>query len=103
MESHYVYPEKALLIVDFLSADECDALVKKSEEQGYASASLASEGVQAPNSQTKNVRNHDRVVLPDEKELTSAWFARAKELLPAVDKLDGSVISGLDDSIRFYR
>ena len=54
----------------FLTSDECDAFVKRSEQVGYKTATLADGQVYS------DMRNNDRVII-DEQALAHSLFLRA--------------------------
>lgn len=85
------------MLNDFLSHEECSALIAQSERTGYAEAPIRTlEGEQM----FKGTRNNDRIVF-DDPELARTFFERALPYLPA--DIDGWAACGLNERFRFYR
>jgi predicted 2-oxoglutarate/Fe(II)-dependent dioxygenase YbiX len=97
MKKELLEGEMVFVIRDFLSAEECDAYVELSEQQGYADAPITMGDTAIV---IKDYRNNLRVML-DDVELAARLFARAKPFLP--DPLDGRELVGLNERFRFYR
>lgn len=85
-------------VTEFLSADECDALIKLTESAGYGDAPINTPG-RAP-TVVKSIRNNDRVILDDTERAESLW-QRAKPFCPEFYKGHSAV--GLNERFRFYR
>lgn len=86
-------PERVLVIHNFLSEEECAALIRRSEALAYELGTVA--GVV-----NENVRNNERVIVDDEP-LATDLFQRAEPFLPAV--LEDHRLVGLNERWRFYR
>lgn len=86
-------PERVFVIHEFLSEEECAALIRRSEALAYEPGTVA--GVV-----NENVRNNERVII-DEDSLASNLFQRAEPFLPRV--LDDHCLVGFNERWRFYR
>ena len=86
-------PDKVWVIHDFLSAEECSALIKRSENLRYEPGTVADVVIE-------DVRNNERVLL-DDPALAADLFDRSKPCLPAV--VDGNSLTGFNERWRFYR
>ena len=86
-------PDKVLVIHDFLSGDECAALIRRSESLVYETGTVADVVLE-------DVRNNERVLL-DDATLASDMFYRAEPFLPA--EVDGHRLVGFNERWRFYR
>lgn len=84
---------RIFVIHDFLTAEECAELIRRSEHLGYEPA-LIDEFV-AP-----GVRNNDRVLV-DDAALASDLFRRARPSLPVA--MDDLALVGFNERFRFYR
>jgi predicted 2-oxoglutarate/Fe(II)-dependent dioxygenase YbiX len=82
---------------DFLSPEECQAWIAKSEEIGYEKAGISRGQQQMVN---LKVRNNDRVIY-DSKELAKSLYKRSKDIL--YDDFPDSFLIGLNERLRFYR
>lgn len=89
--------DSILEITDFLSPIECDELIARSEQLGYAEA-----GVNTGSSAQliKGIRNNYRLEYLDASLADTLWL-RAQALLPA--EPDGAPAVGFFDHFRFYR
>jgi hypothetical protein len=88
---------KLFVIPQFLTAEECQAFVARSEQLGYADAPInTSFGPLL----CKDVRDNQRL-LADDPELARAWWDRAKGLL--VQEWFGWQAVGLNERFRFHR
>ncbi|SFD15397.1 2OG-Fe(II) oxygenase superfamily protein [Chitinophaga sp. CF118] len=97
MEKH-VYTQDIFTISNFLSREECDALIQKSEAIGYEEATVtAAGGVQR---MLKEVRNNERVLYKDESYAAIIWN-RLKDFVPE-GKSDATAC-GLNELFRFYK
>ncbi len=86
-----------ITIDNFLSAEECQKLIQRSEAVGYAEATIRTdEGDRV----IKNTRNNDRVIF-DDISLAGQLFERAKNFL--VQEKDGWVLSRINERFRCYR
>jgi 2-oxoglutarate-Fe(II)-dependent oxygenase superfamily protein len=86
-------PDKVLVIHDFLSGEECTALIRRSEGLIYEPGTVADVVIE-------EVRNNERVLL-DDATLAADLFHRAEPFLPA--EIDGLRLSGFNERWRFYR
>lgn len=86
-------PDKVLVIHDFLSGEECTALIRRSEGLIYEPGTVADVVIE-------EVRNNERVLL-DDATLAADLFHRAEPFLP--DEIEGHKLSGLNERWRFYR
>lgn len=91
------FAELVFTVDDFLSADECRALIERSERIGYEPASVKLRGGPVLRS---DIRNNDRIAFAD-LELAAQLWQRAAPLVPA--QLESGVASGLDPGFRAYR
>ncbi len=85
--------ERVFVIHNFLSEEECAALIRRSEAAAYEPGTVG--GVV-----NENFRNNERVIVDDES-LASDLFQRAHPFLPAV--FDGHHLVGFNERWRFYR
>ncbi len=76
----------------FLTGDECDDLIARSEAIGYEAATVGDVLL-------TQMRNNARVIL-DDPDLAATLWDRAKPLVP---QIDGCEAVGLNDRFRFYR
>ena len=86
-------PGKVLVINDFLSGEECAALIQRSEGLTYERGTVADVVME-------DVRNNERVLL-DDVTLAADLFHRAEAFLPA--EIDGHGLVGFNERWRFYR
>jgi hypothetical protein len=86
-------PHKVLVIHDFLSGEECAALIRRSEDLVYEPGTVADVVME-------QVRNNERVLV-DDVSLALDLFHRAEPMLPAV--IDGHGLVGFNERWRFYR
>jgi hypothetical protein len=84
---------KVLVIHDFLSTEECSALIQRSERLCYEPGTVADVVIE-------DVRNNERVIV-DDVSLATDFFRRAEPSLPAV--IDGHGLVGFNERWRFYR
>jgi hypothetical protein len=85
------------LIRDFLSAEECRALIEASEARGYEEAAISTPLGQVV---SKEVRNNDRI-LWDDPGLAAEWWTRCRAFVPsAFGHWHGY---GVNPRFRFYR
>jgi hypothetical protein len=85
--------DKVLVIHDFLSGEECAALIRRSEGLIYEPGTVADVVIE-------QVRNNERVLV-DDVTLAADLFHRAEPLLPAV--IEGHSLIGFNERWRFYR
>ena len=83
---------------NFYSDQQCDYLIKWSEEYGYAEALIRARG--QGEVMNKDVRDNDRVIWDDEV-MAYELFERVKDLVPQM--IDGYEPIGLNERFRFYR
>ena len=86
-------PGKVLLIHDFLSGEECAALIRRSEGLIYEPGTVADVVIE-------QVRNNERVLV-DDVTLALDLFHRAEPFLPA--DIEGHKLVGFNERWRFYR
>ena len=86
-------PDKVFVIHDFLSREECAALIQRSEDLRYEPGTVADVVIE-------QVRNNERVLV-DDVSLAADLFHRAEPLLPAI--IDGHGLVGFNERWRFYR
>lgn len=101
MQNHSVntikIAEHILQIDGFLSEEECNVLISRSEETGYADALIQTDN--GPK-RVEEVRNNERLLFTDFELATSLWKI-AKDYAPA--RLGNSVAVGLNELFRFYK
>jgi predicted 2-oxoglutarate/Fe(II)-dependent dioxygenase YbiX len=85
-------------MTDFLSREECDALIQKSETIGYEEAMVDVGG--GEQRMIKGVRNNERVLYKDETYAAFIW-ERLKDFAPQ-GKSDRTAC-GLNELFRFYK
>jgi prolyl 4-hydroxylase len=93
MDKKVLDPDKVLVIHDFLSSEECAALIRRSEALAYEPGTVADVVIE-------QVRNNERVLV-DDPLLAANLFHRAEPLLPAV--IEGYGLVGFNERWRFYR
>lgn len=93
MKKEDLDPGKVLVIHDFLSPDECAALIRRSENLLYEPGTVADVVIEA-------VRNNERVLV-DDPSLAQDLFRRAEPFLPS--GIDGHNLVGFNERWRFYR
>lgn len=86
-------PGKVLVIHEFLSSEECAALIRRSEGLTYEPGTVADVVID-------DVRNNERVLV-DDVTLAADLFSRAEPFLPA--DIDGHGLVGFNERWRFYR
>ncbi|MFB6453850.1 2OG-Fe(II) oxygenase [Chitinophaga sp. Hz27] len=97
MELHYYSPE-IFTINNFLTADECQYLIDKSEGIGYEAATVNVGG--GEQRLMTSVRNNERVILKDETYATELW-QKLNSFAPE-GKLNRTAC-GLNELFRYYR
>jgi predicted 2-oxoglutarate/Fe(II)-dependent dioxygenase YbiX len=84
--------ESVFVIHGFLSGEDCDDFIARSEAIGYEAATVGEVLL-------TQMRNNARVIL-DDPELAATLWAKVKPFVPQVD---GCEAVGLNDRFRFYR
>lgn len=92
MDRELLDGENVFVIHEFLSREECDDLVARSESLGYEAATVGDVLV-------TQMRNNARVILDDPPFAAELW-ARARPFVPQVG---GWEPVGLNERFRFYR
>ena len=96
MQAHYL-TDSIFEVPEFLSPAECDELITRSEQLGFAEAGvLTGTGAQI----IKGIRNNYRLEYTDAALAATLWH-RVRNLLPA--EADGAPAVGLYQQFRFYR
>jgi prolyl 4-hydroxylase len=85
--------ERVFVIHDFLSGEECAALIRRSESMAYEVGTVG-------DAVLEEVRNNERVLV-DDPALAADLFGRARPLLPRA--IDGRSLVGFNERWRFYR
>jgi hypothetical protein len=85
-------PGKVLVIHEFLSGEECAALIRRSEGLIYEPGTVADVVIE-------DVRNNERVLV-DDVTLAADLFFRAEPFLPA--DIEGHGLVGFNERWRFY-
>ncbi len=93
MKRESIERESIFVIRDFLSAEECQYLIERSEILGYERFTIAGEVF-------PEFRNNSRVILED-SELAETLWERVSELIPP--SFEGWSASGFNPRFRFYR
>jgi prolyl 4-hydroxylase len=97
MNVEYLDGRKLFVIPGFLTPEECDRHVERSEAIGYRDAPIATGFGDV---MRKDVRDNQRI-LSDDPGLAAEWWERAKDLL--VDDWLGWKVAGFNERFRFYR
>jgi hypothetical protein len=97
MDIDYLNGNKVFVIHNFLSPDECERFIERSEQIGYGDAPITTA---AGFLMRKDIRDNSRVML-DDPELASDWWERAKSLL--VEDWFGWKVVGFNERFRYYR
>ncbi len=92
MHKEWLDGENVFVIHGFLSGDDCDDLIARSEAIGYEAATVGDVLV-------TEFRNNARVIL-DDPDLAATLWARARPFMPQVG---GWEAVGFNDRFRFYR
>src|SRR5215471_12304171 len=79
MRKEQLASDMVFLIHDFLTPQECEAFIERSEAQGYEDAPITTASGFV---MRKDVRDNARVIV-DDLSLAAAWWERAQEFLPA--------------------
>lgn len=85
--------QRVFTVARLLSAEECDALIQRSESIGYETFTIDGEAV-------PGFRNNGRAFLEDDALAAMLW-ARVGELIPS--EVDNHKVIGLSPRFRFYR
>jgi len=85
--------EQIFVIRDFLSPDECEQLIQRSEALGYETFTIDGEVF-------ADYRNNARLIV-DDPVLAKTFWPRAAEHLPHI--IEGQPASGFNPRFRFYR
>lgn len=93
-----VYNKDIFVLENFLSKEECKALIEKSEQIGYEEAKVQMGGNRQ--SILKGVRNNDRILYTDET-LAKELFQRAKPFL--INEVGIYELHSLNEMFRFYK
>jgi len=93
MDKEILDSDRVLVIHDFLSSEECAALIRRSEDLRYEPGTVADVVIE-------QVRNNERVLV-DDVSLAADLFIRAQPSLPAV--IEGYGVVGFNERWRFYR
>lgn len=84
-------------IDNFLTVDECNKLIEKSEQIGFQEAGVNIDGAQK---MIKMVRNNERIMYEDHEYASLLW----QKLQPYVKSVIGnSIATGLNEMFRFYK
>jgi prolyl 4-hydroxylase len=85
------------VVHDFLTAEECTALIARGEQLGFepASISYATGAVFDP-----TIRDNDRTIL-DDPDLAAAWWERVRPFLP--ERIDRWLACGVSARFKYYR
>ena len=97
VKATFLHPE-ICVIDDFLTADECLALIDRSEAAAYEAATVATRSGPI---MAQAVRNNDRVMVDDLEAADRLW-GRLKNLFPVTYR-DRHEAVGLNERLRFYR
>jgi predicted 2-oxoglutarate/Fe(II)-dependent dioxygenase YbiX len=89
--------DRTFVIPCFLSPEECDRFIARSESTGYEDAPITTS---AGFVMRKDIRNNERVMV-DDPALAAELFARAEPLL--VREWSGWTLTGLNERWRYYR
>ncbi len=95
MDAHWI--AKDILTIDrFLSADECDAYVKLSENEGFEEAGVSTRTGMV---MMKSWRNNDRVIVDDTSMASHLW----QRVQPFAPQFKNWQPVGVNERFRFYR
>src|SRR3989442_217350 len=89
--------DRIFVIHEFLTAEECHALVARSEQAQYEEATITTA---AGFVMAEGVRDNARVIL-DDASLGDQWWHRAKSFVPQT--MEEWCAVGLNERFRFYR
>lgn len=97
IETKVLHPD-IYTIEDFLTADECAALIAESEAARYEEATVATRSGPVL---AKGVRNNDRVITDDVERADRLWI-RLRSVFPTTYRNRYEAV-GLNERFRFYR
>ncbi|HKB40369.1 MAG TPA: 2OG-Fe(II) oxygenase [Gemmataceae bacterium] len=97
MEKEELDGERIFLLHNFLSPEECEQFIARTEEAGYSDAPITTA---VGFVMRKDIRDNDRVMI-DHEELARQLFERARPMLPAT--WFGWELAGFNERFRFYR
>lgn len=84
-------------IDNFLTVDECNQLIEKSEQIGFEEAEVNVDGAQK---MMKTVRNNERILFEDPEYAAALWQKLESYVKP---ELENSTAIGLNEMFRFYK
>lgn len=93
MERELLDGEQIFVLRDFLSPEECESLIERSEAIGYETFTI--DGKVFP-----EFRNNARVMMEDSTLAETLWLRAAASIPPVIE---GQPASGLNPQFRFYR
>ncbi len=91
------YPDEIKVITDFFDSDECESIIKRSEEMGFEEAPINTLGGAEL---FKEARNNNRVMF-DDYDLAEELFQKIRTYLPQ-EFIDCSLYN-LNERFRIYR
>jgi hypothetical protein len=97
MEKQSLLGETVFVVRNFLSSEECAALIELGESTGFTDAPITTFG---GFEMRKDIRDNGRVIR-DDASLAAAWWERARPFLP--EKWFGRTVVGVNERFRFYR
>jgi hypothetical protein len=84
-------------IDNFLTVDECNKLIEKSEQIGFEEAEVNVDGAQK---MMKMVRNNERILFEDPEYASQLWQKLQSYVKP---EIENSKAVGLNEMFRFYK
>ncbi|RYG71026.1 2OG-Fe(II) oxygenase [bacterium] len=97
MQKHDIVPDRIITIENFLSPQECEAYIRRSEEAGYEQASITTRIGQI---MRPDIRNNSRVIM-DDPSISEAFWDKVRPFVPS--PLFGREAIGLNERWRFYQ
>lgn len=97
MEVEAIRGNSLFMLHGFLTPEECQAFIARSEQSGYEEAPV---NTVLGAMRRSDVRNNDRLIF-DDPALAADWYQRALPHLPA--RLGQWAVLGLNERFRFYR
>jgi len=97
MHKESVEGERVFVIRGFLTSEECEAHIARSEAAGYGDAPITTSSGFA---MRKDIRDNARVMV-DDMDLAAALFERARPFLPP--RAEHRYLLGLNERFRYYR
>ncbi|MEM1261416.1 MAG: 2OG-Fe(II) oxygenase [Pseudomonadota bacterium] len=94
---YFEYSPEAFALTEFLSAEECQALIERGEDLGFGVAPINTTSGHVVASQ---IRNNGRAMV-DDRGLADTLWSRFQEHAPR--NVDGWTAIGLNERFRFYR